>query len=125
GGQRAPRSRRTLWLIAIPVALVALCCIAGAIVFAVSFGDSGDEVTPDDEAGAADDTPAPEDEAAPEQEPGGPEVFQIGETGTYSEGGEEVGSITVTAAERFTEPRTEFGDLPEHDEFVLVTINAE
>jgi uncharacterized protein DUF4352 len=130
GGRKAPKSKLTIpvWLIATSVTLVTLCCIGGGIVLVVSLANSGSEVTPNDEVdppAAADDTPAPAEETAPaDQEPDRPEAMQIGDTGTYSEAGEEIGELTVTNAERFTDPRSEFGDPPDHDEFVLVTINA-
>lgn len=129
-GRKAPKSKLTipLWLIATSVTLVTLCCIGGGIIVAISLANSGSEVTPNNEVdppAAVDATSTPTAETTPtDQAPAGPDSMRIGDTGTYSEAGEEIGELTVTNAERFTDPQSEFGDPPEHDQFVLVTINA-
>jgi hypothetical protein len=52
--------------------------------------------------------------------PESPPTLQVGEGAENS-----AGSLTVTAAERYTEPPSRFGEPPENDVFLQVTIHAE
>lgn len=116
------------WAIAAVAAVVGLCCLGGGIAVAGSLlADDPESVaaterttTPD--AGRE---PAPVEEADDEpEEPTGPMAMQVGDTGTYSEWDEEIGELTVTETDRFAEPRSSWGEMPDHDVFLLVTVNA-
>lgn len=106
------------------VAIVAAIAISGAFVDALD-----EELNASQEPSLAapstsdndTDTPAdPQLTPTPDQ----PEVFGIGDTGTVSEGGADIGAITVTKVDQAAQPATNFGDLPKNGRFWIVTIKA-
>lgn len=110
--------------------VVALCVIGGAVVTvaALATRDGGNSeqaavsAPPSAQTTSASPGPATDHPQAPDQpaNPDGPPTLQVGEGAEDS-----VGSLAVTAAQRYTEPSSRFGERPENDVFLQVTIHAE
>lgn len=118
-----------LWAI-VGAGVVALCVIGGAVVtvatLATRDGGSSEQAAvsapPPAQTTSASPGPATDHPQAPDQpaNPDGPPTLQVGESADDS-----VGSLAVTAAQRYTEPSSRFGERPENDVFLQVTIHAE
>lgn len=117
--QTPPKSRLTapVWLIAGVAVVFALCCLGGGV--AAIFILAGDDPTV-----TAVDRQPPGATPTQKRTPDGPTSMKVGDTGTYAEADNEVGELTLLSAERFDSPRTEYGDPPDNDGFLLVTIEV-
>lgn len=91
-------------------------------VAAASTNDDGDEQPAAQESRTQ--TPKPRFTTTPTPTPTGPETFQLGDGGTYSEDGKPVGSITVEAATTTADAPDEYSDPPANGIFLTVTVVA-
>lgn len=124
------KPRRWPWFVAVTLAF-GLGLGIGLSSTDESFTADGQDVAttePSETAEPAAEKPAPKPKPEPEPEPeptnDGPMVFALGEAGSYSEDGVDIGSITAESFETSTEAPDEYSEPPVNGQYLTVAVVA-